>query len=86
MQIEIPDAIGSHLQELWGDELSRHVLESVAIEAYRQRLIGESRLQRWLGFTTRMQAHSFLKEHGVPIHYTLEDLERDRKMLDSLGL
>jgi len=53
------------------------VLESLALEAYRERLIGEARLQRWLGLATRLEAHAFLKEHGVPLNYTLEDLERD---------
>jgi Uncharacterised protein family (UPF0175) len=30
-----------------------------------------------LGFETRMEVHAFLKEHGVFMHYTMEDLERD---------
>jgi hypothetical protein len=75
----IPDDMARHLQEKWGDELSLRALESLALEAYRARLIGESRLQSWLGLPTRMEAHRFLKEHGVPLHYTLEDLERDRQ-------
>jgi hypothetical protein len=30
-----------------------------------------------LGFGTRMEVHGFLKEHGVYLHYTMEDLEHD---------
>lgn len=86
VQIAIPDEIVSYLQEHWGDEFDRRVLESVALEAYRERVIGEGQLQRWLGFATRMQAHAFLKEHGIPLNYTLEDLERDRQTLQRLGL
>ena len=84
--ISIPDDMAHHLQDQWGDDLSRRALESLALEAYRERLIGESRLQRWLGLSTRMEAHRFLKEHGVPLHYTLEDLERDRQTHRQLGL
>jgi predicted HTH domain antitoxin len=84
--ISIPDDMAHHLQKKWGDDLARRALESLALEAYRERLIGESRLQRWLGLPTRMEAHRFLKEHGVPLHYTLEDLEHDRQTHRRLGL
>ncbi len=86
MQIEIPDDVAESLENYWGDDLARQVLESVLLEAYRQRLIGEGQIQRWLGLGTRPEAHRFLKEHGVPNNYTLEDLERDRQTLDRLGL
>ena len=84
--ISIPDDMAHHLQKKWGDDLARRALESLALEAYRERLIGESRLPRWLGLPTRMEAHRFLKEHGVPLHYTLADLERDRQTHRRLGL
>ncbi len=84
--IPIPDDVAEVLEARWGDDLPRQVLESVALEAYRQDLIGERQLQRWLGFPTIMEAHGFLKEHGVPLNITLEDMERDRQTLDRLGL
>jgi len=86
MNVTLPDEIESWLQEHWGDDLPRRVLESLALEAYRERLIGEGQLQRWLGYATRMEVHAFLKEHGVPINYTLADLEQDRQTLQRLGL
>ena len=85
MHVTIPDDIASYLREHWGEDFPRRVLESLALEAYRERLIGEARLQRWLGFATRLEAHAFLKEHGVPLNYTLEDLERDRQTYQKLG-
>ena len=85
MHVTIPDDIGSYLHEHWGEVFPRRVLESLALEAYRERLIGEARLQRWLGLATRPEAHAFLKEHGVPLNYTLEDLERDRQTYQRLG-
>lgn len=86
MQIDIPEEVATVLETGWGDALARQVLESVALEAYRQDLIGEGQLQRWLGFATRMEAHSFLKAHGVPLNITLEDMEEDRRTLQRLGL
>jgi Uncharacterised protein family (UPF0175) len=83
--IQVPDDIAHHLQEKWGQDISRHVLESVALECFRRRILGESQLRRLLGFETRFEVHAFLKQHNVPF-YTLEDLEHDRKTLDRLGL
>jgi Uncharacterised protein family (UPF0175) len=83
--IQVPEDIAHHLQEKWGQDIPRHVLESVALECFRQRILGESQLRRLLGFETRFEVHAFLKQHEVPL-YTLEDLEHDRKTLDRLGL
>jgi predicted HTH domain antitoxin len=82
--IRVPEDIADRWQAQ-GD-IPRDVLEGVVLEAYRKRIIGESRLQRWLGFETRFDVHHFLKEHGVPINYNLDDLEQDRQTHDRLGL
>ena len=86
MQIDIPDEVGEALEARWGDDMARQVLESVALEAYRQDVIGERQLQRWLGFPTIMEAHGFLKDHGVPLNITPQEMEEDRQTLDRLGL
>jgi hypothetical protein len=83
--IQVPEDIAHRLQEKWGQDIPRHVLESVALECFRKRILGESQLRRLLGFETRFEVHAFLKQHEVPF-YTLEDLEEDRKALDRLGL
>lgn len=82
--IHVPDDIAMRWQA-HGD-IPRDVLEGVALEAYRKRIIGESRLQEWLGLETRFDVHRLLKERGVPFNYTLEDLERDRRTHDQLGI
>jgi hypothetical protein len=82
--VQVPEDIAARWQEQ-GD-IPRDVLQGAALEAYRKRIIGESRLQQWLGFETRIEVHAFLKEHGLPFHYTLEDLERDRHTHDRLGV
>jgi Uncharacterised protein family (UPF0175) len=83
--IQVPEDIAHHLQAKWGQDIPRHVLESVALECFRERILGESQLRRLLGFATRFAVHAFLKQHEVPF-YTLEDLEHDRDALDRLGL
>jgi hypothetical protein len=82
--IHVPTDIAARWQTQ-GD-IPRAVLEGAALEAYRQRIIGESRLRQWLGFETRFEVHAFLKEHGVPFNYSLEDLEQDRQAHDRLGI
>jgi Uncharacterised protein family (UPF0175) len=82
--IRVPEDIAARWQAQ-GD-IPRDVLEGAALEAYRKRIIGESRLQEWLGFETRFDVHRFLKEHRVPINCSLEDLEHDRQTHDRLGV
>jgi hypothetical protein len=53
--IHVPADIAARWQSQ-GD-LPRDVLEGAALEAYRKRIIGESRLQQWLGFETRFEVH-----------------------------
>ncbi len=74
--IEIPDKLAEALAPSGGD-LSRTVLEAMALDGYRRKLLGESQLRRLLGFETRMEVHGFLKEHGVYLNYGMEDLEHD---------
>jgi len=38
-----------------------------------------------LGFHTRMEVDAFLKDHGVELEYSLEDLEHDRETHRHLG-
>lgn len=68
-----------------GQDLSRTALEALALEAYRTRKISAAQLRRLLGFHTRMEVDAFLKDHGVELEYTLEDLERDRETHRQLG-
>jgi Uncharacterised protein family (UPF0175) len=83
--IHLPDDIAQQLHEKWGDDLPRRVLESIALEGYRARILGELPLRRLLGFETRFDVHAFLKEHEVPL-YTLDDLQHDREALRQLGI
>ena len=83
--IELPDDIASALQAMWPD-MPRAVVESLALEGYRSGALGDGQLRRLLGFETRFEVHGFLKDHGVPLNYGMEDLEQDRETAKRLGL
>jgi Uncharacterised protein family (UPF0175) len=44
----------------------------------------ESDVRELLGFETRMEVHGFLKEHGVFLHYGVEDLDHDLEVARQL--
>ena len=74
--LDVPEDIARRLESGGGD-ISRSALDGLALEGYRSGRLSESQVRRLLGFSTRYEVHGFLKEHGVPLRYTEEDLERD---------
>jgi Uncharacterised protein family (UPF0175) len=58
----------------------------VALAWYRSGALSEEQVRRLLSYDTRLEVHAFLKDHDVPLRYTLEDLEQDRAAHDRLGL
>jgi len=81
--IHVPDDVAASMP--WEDA-PRHLLEQIALEGYQEGWLSEAQIRRLLGYGTRMQVHGFLKDHGVPLNYTLEDLEQDREAYQHLGL
>ena len=79
IELELPDDIADALQS---PDLSRTALESVAIEGYRSRKLGNGQIRRILGFDTPMQVDAFLKEHDVYLNYTMDELEKDLKNIE----
>jgi predicted HTH domain antitoxin len=84
--IEIPNDIAEELAAKHRADLPRAVLEKVALEGYRSGELTLAQVRRLLGFEHRLDVEAFLKERGVYLDYTLEDLERDRETHRSLGL
>jgi predicted HTH domain antitoxin len=81
--IHLPEDVAAAVP--WND-IPRHLLEQIALEGYQEGWLSEAQIRRLLGYETRMQVHSFLKDHGVYLRYTVEDLERDRAAHERLGL
>ena len=83
--LHLPDDLVACLQTGQQD-VPRHVLESLALAWYQSGELNEEQIRRLLGYRTRLRVHAFLKEHEVPLRYTLEDLEADRAAHDRLGI
>jgi predicted HTH domain antitoxin len=83
--LDLPDELTAFLAAS-GPDVSRAALEAIALEAYRERRLSTGQLRRLLGYRTRVQVHSFLKERGVYLKYDLADLEHDGRAGDSLPI
>jgi predicted HTH domain antitoxin len=71
----------------WGDTpqaIARHAIEDAVIERYRsgglsQRQVGEAlRHDYW-------QTETFLRDRGVPVNYSIADLEADEAALKKIA-
>jgi predicted HTH domain antitoxin len=82
VSLELPEDIAAHLAAK-GENLSLAALEAFALETYRTQKLSTGQLRRLLGYQTRMQVHAFLKQRGVYLHYTQDDLEHDRHTGDA---
>lgn len=77
-ELQIPEEV-AHLLTIEYADLPRAAVEGLALEGYRSKRFSEGQLRQMLGFSSRMQVHAFLKEHGFHSHYSLDDLEQDRE-------
>jgi predicted HTH domain antitoxin len=74
--IEIPDEVAPQLAASSG-EVSRAVLEAVAIEAYRSGAITPAQVQQMLGLHSRWETEALLRRAEAFHDYTMDDLSRD---------
>lgn len=80
--IEIPDDVARELQARSG-EVSKAVLEAVAVEAYRSGTITPIQVQQMLGMASRWEVESLLRRAGAYHDYTMVDLEHDIAVIRS---
>jgi predicted HTH domain antitoxin len=80
--LDLPDNLSRFLAA--SGNVERAAMEAIALQAYREEKLSTGELRRLLGYRTRLQVHAFLKAHGVPLQYGLEDLEHDRKEGDAI--
>jgi hypothetical protein len=76
ISLELPDDLVQQLAEE-GQDLSRTALEALAIDAYRMNRITGHQLRNLLNIPSRYELDGFLKHHGVPLEYTIEDFDRE---------
>lgn len=79
VSLELPDDVVARLVGA-GQDLSRAALEALAIDAYRMDRITGHQLRQLLDIPSRYDLDGFLKRHGVPLEYTLDDFEREGKI------
>lgn len=78
LELQVPEEVALLLTREYAD-LPRAVVEALALEGYRSKRFSEGQVRQMLGFSSRMQVHAFLKEHGIHLHYSLRDLDQDRE-------
>ncbi|MES2394132.1 MAG: UPF0175 family protein [Acidobacteriota bacterium] len=81
--LDIPDTLAAQLTAA-GQDPARAALEALAVEAYRSHQLSESEVRRLLNLETRMEVHTLLADHDVPLHYTEDHLRRDIEASDKL--
>lgn len=78
LTIDVPEDVQRGLQPRW-DELSVQIRENLAMEGYRQGLLGLAQVRRLLGLATRWDAQVFLGERGVEV-FDYDPAELDREL------
>ena len=76
ISLDLPDEVVAQLADA-GQDLSRAALEALAIDAYRMDRISGRQLAQLLNISSRYELDGFLKRHGVPLEYNLDDFERE---------
>lgn len=80
--IELPEDVANIISAN-GENIEREVLEATALEGYRSGKLSHGQVGRILELN-RFEVDEFLKIHEVPLNYTIQDLEEDRKTLDKI--
>jgi hypothetical protein len=81
--IEIPEKLAERLQAQWRD-ISRHLLERIVLEAYRDDILTTREVQEVLELEDRLAVYDLCDRHKIAT-YTLADMQRDRDTTQRLG-
>lgn len=74
--LDLPDDVVAQLTDE-GRDLTRAALEALAIDAYRTNRITAHQLCELLNIPSPYGLDGFLKQHGVPLEYSVEDFDRE---------
>lgn len=79
--VSLPDEILASDSE----DVSRKVLEQVALDGFRSGQLTAAQVRRILGFDSRLQVYGFLAAHGIAwVDYEDEELRREVETLGKL--
>lgn len=76
VSLQVPDDIAERLTASRTD-LPRQALEALATAAYRAGVLTSQEVERMLGFASRWQTETFLRQAGAYLDYTEDDLLQD---------
>jgi predicted HTH domain antitoxin len=71
------------LREILGMEFERTAKEALVAEAYRKSKLSIGQAAHFLDLSIN-DAYGFMKEHGIPVNYTLADFDSDCENLREL--
>ena len=74
----VPDRLAGRLQERFGD-LSELALQAIVADGYREGALTLGEVREILDHSTRMQTEQFLKDRGILLEMTEEELEEDAR-------
>jgi predicted HTH domain antitoxin len=80
--VSMPDPVARQ----WGDTpqaIGRHVVEDAVIERYRAGRLSQRQVGEALGLNY-WQTEAFLQGRGVPLNYSVADLEADAVTLEKI--
>jgi len=84
--VEVTLSITDEVAAQFGGEtnaVARQLLEAAAVEGYRSERLSRGQVRQLLGLGWH-ETEEFLADHKCSRHYTLEDLEEDRRTLANL--
>jgi Uncharacterised protein family (UPF0175) len=74
--IELPSDVAEQLQQKWGD-VSRHILETIALEGYRAGQLTTAQMREMLGYKTPMELDALLQRASVYRNAGEDELAKD---------
>ena len=74
--IELPSDVAKQLEQKWGD-VSRHILETVALEGYQAGQLTTAQLREMLGYETPMELDALLQRTSIYRNVVEDELEQD---------
>ena len=74
----VPDRLAERLQERWGD-LSGRALQAIVADGYREEVLTLGEVREILGHSTRLETEQFLKDRGIMLEMTEEELEESAR-------
>jgi hypothetical protein len=80
--VKLPDNVARSFGDTAAD-IGRHLLEHAAIEGYRAGRLSHRQVGAMLALDY-WETERFFQDRGVPLNYTLADLESDHATLDKV--